>query len=97
MSKTAFYGSASMLPYNNISDHNTEDSSPQITIFILFAPFKCTFLHLKVYYFAPFVSAFSDVKPDISKSEKTFHNDVRFVTVYQRLYCHKFSTLSNQT
>ena len=56
-----------------------------------------TLTPLKVYYFAPTTSASSNVKPDASQSKAMFHNDIRFATVYHRIYCQKFFRLSNQT
>ena len=47
-------------------------------------------LRVKVYYFAPIASAFSNGKPDFSQSEAIFGNDAGFATVYHRIYWHKF-------
>ena len=41
----------------------------------------------------PTASASSNVKPNVSQSEDTFHNDVRFTTVYRKIYCRKSLTL----
>ena len=38
-----------------------------------------------------------NVKPDVSQSEVMFYSDIRFGTIYSRIYCSKFMTLSNQT
>ena len=56
-----------------------------------------TFPFFEMYFFAPIVSAFGNVNPDINQSKATFHNDVGFATVYRRIYCRIFLTLSTQT
>ena len=63
-----------------ICDHQTDDLPPQMTILILLSPFYCTFSHFKVYYFVPTSNASSNVKPKVSRSKATFHNDFGFVT-----------------
>ena len=50
-----------------------------------------------MYYFASIASASSNVKPDVSQSKATFNNNVGLATVYCRIYCRIFVTLSNQT
>ena len=65
-------------------------------------PFKTT---TKMYFIAPFrPAAASCIKPLASciyslanQWKATLRNDVGFPTVYYRIYCRKFMTLSNQT
>ena len=51
----------------------------------------------KMYYLHKTTSAVSCVKPNDSQWEATLRDDVRFATVYRRIYRRKFLTLSNQT
>ena len=84
---------------STICDHKT-DLPPQRTNFNTVVPilmFFFTFSLFKMYYFAPIASAFSDIKPYISQLEVTFPNNVTFATLYLKIYCHKFLTISNKT
>ena len=66
----------------------TDNLPRQMTIFNTVIPILVhffTFLPFKVNYFAPSVSAFGIVKPNISQSQAAFHNDVGFATVYCRI------------
>ena len=58
------------------------NSYPHSNALFIFSPFE-------VYYHASIDSAFSKVEPEVSQSEGTFYNDVKFVLVYHRIYCHK--------
>ena len=51
----------------------------------------------KIYYLHKAASAVGCVKPNASQWEATLRDDVRFPTVYRRIYRLKFLTLSNQT
>lgn len=83
---------------NAIGDHKADELPPQLTLFNTVIPIPMHFFsHFKGYYVASIASACSNVKPYTSQSEATFHNDVCFATVYCRIYCRKFLTLSNQT
>ena len=50
-----------------------------------------------MYYLHKATSAVSCIKPNASQREATLRCDVRFPTVYRRIYRRKFLTLSNQT
>ena len=66
-----------------ISDHTSEDIPPEIKILNTVIPIL---MHLAV------LSQFCHLtKCDIINEIKVF------LTVYRRIYCHKFLTLSNQT
>ena len=85
-SKSTVYGRklAPTVPSCVFSDHKTDDLPPQMTISVPLSPFKCTSSH-----FRPSKSntshsktnTFCNVKPDVSKGEAKFHNDVGFATV----------------
>ena len=54
-----------------------------------------TFSSFKVYCFAPTASVSGNVTPDLNQSAVRFHNDVRFATVYRRIYCSKFLVIQS--
>ena len=64
-----------------------------MTIFNTVIPILMHFFHIFTFQMA---SAFSSVKPDVSQSEVSFYNDVRFATVYRWIYYCKFLMVSNQ-
>ena len=55
-----------------------------------------TFSPLKLHNLAHQEHAASNVKLDISQWKATLRDDFRFPTVYRRIYCRKFLTLSIQ-
>ena len=50
----------------------------------------CGIFNFKVYFFSSTARAFRNVKPDVSRREEMFHNDVGVA-----IYCRNFLTLSN--
>ena len=68
---------------------------PKMTIFNTVIPILMhyfTFFPFKMFICVPKSSGVSDVKPDISQWKVTLHNDVRFLTVYCRIFRHKLLT-----
>ena len=63
----------------------------KMTIFNTVIPFLMHFFHISPYKNAPAASASNNVKPVVSQSEDTFHNDVGFATIYRRLVLSPYS------
>ena len=86
-------------PLNVICDHKTADLPPQMTNLNAVIPIL---MHLfiffsveKMYYLHKATSAVSCIKPKASQWEATLRDDVRFPTVYRKIYRREFLPLSN--
>ena len=94
-----------------ISERISDDIPPQIKILNMVIPILMHYQHfpfkktVKMYFVALIrPAAVSCIKPLasciyslVNKWKATLRNDVGFPTVYRRIYCRKFMTLSNQT
>ena len=89
-------GTVTSLDVSAVAGHHAMPAALLFNTVSLILMHFFTFSHFKVFYFAPTASASSNVKPDVSQTEVTFHNDVGFATVYSWIYCRNFLALSNQ-
>lgn len=87
LSDISFSSFATVLLHNEISDHKTDDLPSQMILFSTGIPIVMhyfTFSSFKVYHIAPQQNKFRNVKPNVSQSGATIHNNVGFATVYFR-------------
>ena len=83
---------------NSICDHKPTIYLPKMAIFNTDIPILIhffTFSPFKLHRSAQQGSAASNLKPDVSQWKATLCKDVRLTTVYRRIPCRKFVTLSN--
>ena len=87
-----------------ISEHISDNIPPQMKILNMVIPILMHYQHfpfkktVKMYFVALIrPAAASCIYSLVNQWKVALHNDVGFPTVYHRIYCRNFMTLSNQT